>query len=717
MTNRDHSTFRLDRRAVSEVVGYTLLIGITTVTVVALLIAATTLQGALASSAETETIEQDMQDVDATFGRLAQGDNRSSVRVRTEMSNHLSVVREGEVTVLVNKNCTVGGELSSIRYDKDGETYAHELGGTIRVTDGGQAMVSSPDLSFSNGTVDLTITNITGRTASSMTFVKDVTNSRGVNDTDQDLFAGDCSQPDNVTVSITSDFADAWERYVEDEFPAGTVNRTGDTVNVTLERAHLPEELDPNLNTVVNLRNNSQYELNSTKPSITIDKPDDSNVYHARVMPIYNGIQVTRSFNKSLHRNLTRDGIDTVLITDKSGSMVAKGQSGRWWDPYKYDSHLEEKYDNATDGAQLFISSLNTSVGDRVGLVYYDDESFIHTVNGKYLTTDLSSADSEADTIWSSWGSTRMDKGLANMLAVYDMASEYPRDKYAILLTDGQNFEAGIDTSTIDKRTKKLADRADKNGVRIFTIGYGSDANNELLAEIANKTGGENYTASNKEELKDRFETIADQLTTNRKIVHDPTSLSFQAGTTYKPSIPVRSDYLANTSDGYVNINDPTTPVNFSLTFSVEDGQEINFTNYEYNCSDWRTTGEKLTRGSNEYEVTRCAELNESSEQRIDGEDIFVYTNENNTSDVIHDLGTNQWYQEDLADVLDPYTNSTGHFTFNNNTALIGVNYTNNRRMIYWFEIGKTQQELDLSYIVDVKIDIVEVEEKAETNS
>ncbi|MFT4891666.1 MAG: hypothetical protein ACI9YT_002600, partial [Halobacteriales archaeon] len=284
MTNPDHSVLGRDRRAVSEVVGYTLLVGIVTVTIIALLVGAMSVQSAIQDQSQTESLQQEMQDVDATFGRIAHGDNRSSVSVRTETSNHMSVVRDGEVSVWVNDNCSVTRNLSSIRHEKEGETLAYELGGTFRVTDAGVGIVSPPDLAFESGTVDLTITNITGETASSMTLVKDVESSMGPNETDEILFAGRCSQPKNVTVSITSDFADGWERYAEDEFPAGTVTRSGDTVNVTLNRSHLPQAVDPSKNTVVNFSDTSHYDLNDSVPSITINKSDDTNVYPVRMV-------------------------------------------------------------------------------------------------------------------------------------------------------------------------------------------------------------------------------------------------------------------------------------------------------------------------------------------------------------------------------------------------------------------------------------------------
>jgi Mg-chelatase subunit ChlD/FlaG/FlaF family flagellin (archaellin) len=709
MTNRDHSTFRLDRRAVSEVVGYTLLIGITTVTVVALLIAATTLQGSLQGSAETETIEQDMQDVDATFGRLAQGDNRSSVRVRTEMSNHLSIVREGEVIVTVNDNCSVQVPMSSIRYEKDGETFANELGGTIRVTDGGQAMVSTPDLNFENGTVDLTITNITGRTTSSMTFVKDVNSSMGVNETDKLLFKGTCDRPEKVTVSITSDFANAWERYAEEEFPTGTVTKSGKTVNITLPMKHLPEAANPAKNTVVNFSNTSHYSIDPAKPSLTIDKPDDNNTYRVRGVEIFQGVQITRITEDKVDTKVVREGIDVVAVLDESGSM----------DP--------DKIEDAKEGAKLLVGFLNGSIPDRIALVGYDDTAYRYSVNSQYFSSELGYVNSTIDSNFDHFGWTRINRGLNEMLALYDFKSTDTRPKYAVLLTDGTNEcytdsceYDGLSQGDLDDLTMARAKEAARNNISIYTIAYGGGADEDLLDDIAQETEGESYIAGTEEELKDVFEEIAKKISTRKKIVYDPSSMSLiSGGSVFKPFVP-ESEYVANYSD-YVNINDPSIRAQFSFTFAMDDGEPLNLTAYKYKCDKWEFTGtvdQNKSTGENFYR-TRCTDINQSApKEEIDGSSIVLYTNGDKEQDLKNHLGESEWYQKNLSKVLDPFINDTsGEFNLSKNTAIVAINYSDGQRMVMLLEIGQSAQSQDLSYIVDVKIDNVQVQEKDERNS
>ena len=79
--------------------------------------------------------------------------------------------------------------------------------------------------------------------------------------------------------------------------------------------------------------------------------------------------------------------------------------------------------------------------------------------------------------------------------------------KYMILLTDGK------DTSDVngydDKKTLYATNEAKNKGVKVFTIGLGTDLDTEVLQNIASQTGGKYYYASSSEVLEDVFELIA----------------------------------------------------------------------------------------------------------------------------------------------------------------------------------------------------------------
>lgn len=79
--------------------------------------------------------------------------------------------------------------------------------------------------------------------------------------------------------------------------------------------------------------------------------------------------------------------------------------------------------------------------------------------------------------------------------------------KYMILLTDGKDTREvdGYD----DKKTLSATNEAKQKGVKVFTIGLGTDLDTEVLQNIASQTGGKYYYANSSEVLEDVFELIA----------------------------------------------------------------------------------------------------------------------------------------------------------------------------------------------------------------
>ncbi|MFW6384534.1 MAG: hypothetical protein ACOCY7_00165, partial [Halodesulfurarchaeum sp.] len=235
-------------------------------------------------------------------------------------------------------------------------------------------------------------------------------------------------------------------------------------------------------------------------------------------------------------------------------------------------------------------------------------------------------------------------------------------------------------------------------------------------------TDGEYYFADDETELEDVFGDIAKSITSRKKVVHDPASMKLvTGGSTYRPKIPTSPDYVANYS-GFLNVNDPAAAANFSFTFGLENGEPLNLTSYKYECDEWELTGDvKVNNTSGEqYYVTRCAEINDSADSQttITGTDIHVYTSGDTTSDVKDDLGETQWFQANFSEALEPYVNdSTDEFELESNQAIVGVNYSNGQRMLLLLEIGRNQGENDLTHVVDVTIDDVEIEEKDEQSS
>ncbi len=207
------------------------------------------------------------------------------------------------------------------------------------------------------------------------------------------------------------------------------------------------------------------------------------------------------SFNES---EITTQGIDIVMSLDVSSSMLARD--------FK-PNRLEAAKKTALD----FV---NGRPNDRIGLVIFGGESFTqcpvtidHTVVKNQLKEMKNGLLEDG---------TAIGMGLAT--AVQRLKDSESKTKVIILMTDGVNNKGLVDPST-------AADIAIQFGIRVYTIGVGTQGqaytpvamdqngnliydyaevqiDENLLKEVAERTGGEYFRATNNEKLKDIFAEI-----------------------------------------------------------------------------------------------------------------------------------------------------------------------------------------------------------------
>ncbi|MFH2094413.1 MAG: VWA domain-containing protein [Bacteroidota bacterium] len=208
-------------------------------------------------------------------------------------------------------------------------------------------------------------------------------------------------------------------------------------------------------------------------------------------------------------QNVTTEGIDIVLSLDISGSMLALD--------FKPD-RLEAAKDVGTE----FISG---RPDDRIGLVVFSGESFTQCP----LTTDHSVLINLMKDLKSGMieDGTAIGMGLAT--AVNRLKESKAKSKVIILLTDGVNNRGSIAPVT-------AAEIARTFGIRVYTIGVGTkgtapypvqgvfgttyqnmevNIDEETLQDIADKTGGQYFRATDNQKLKDIYSEI-DQLEKSR---------------------------------------------------------------------------------------------------------------------------------------------------------------------------------------------------------
>lgn len=198
------------------------------------------------------------------------------------------------------------------------------------------------------------------------------------------------------------------------------------------------------------------------------------------------------------------EGIDIVLAVDISGSMLAR----------------DFRPDRLTAAKEVAAQFVANRQGDRIGLVVFAGEAFTQTP----LTTDQSSLQTLLGRLRSGVvdDGTAIGNGLAT--AINRLRESDSKSKVVILLTDGVNNSGQIAPLTV-------ADIAKSQNIKVYTIGVGRNGtapfpvfddygrevytvemkveiDEKMLREIASKTGGEYFRATDKKSLESIYQQI-----------------------------------------------------------------------------------------------------------------------------------------------------------------------------------------------------------------
>lgn len=207
---------------------------------------------------------------------------------------------------------------------------------------------------------------------------------------------------------------------------------------------------------------------------------------------------------------ISTDGIDIVLAMDVSTSMLAR----------------DFKPDRLTASKEVASQFVNNRKYDRIALVVFAGESYTQSP----LTTDQSSLQTLLGRLQCGVieDGTAIGNGLAT--AINRLLESDSKSKVVILMTDGVNNRGQITPLT-------AAEIAKEKGVKVYTIGVGSNGmapypvfdssgrmvytqnveveiDEKILREIAEKTGGEYFRATNKRSLEEIYDRI-DKLETS----------------------------------------------------------------------------------------------------------------------------------------------------------------------------------------------------------
>jgi len=201
-------------------------------------------------------------------------------------------------------------------------------------------------------------------------------------------------------------------------------------------------------------------------------------------------------------QNSTTEGIDIIIASDISGSMLAE----------------DFKPNRLEAGKQIAIDFIKGRPDDRIGLVIFSGESFTQcplTIDHSVLINLFADVRNGMIT-----DGTAIGMGLAT--AVNRLRTSQAKSKVIILLTDGSNNAGSIPPIT-------AAEIARQFGVRVYTVGLGTNGfapypvqtaigiqyqkmpvviDEGTLSKIAGLTGGKYFRATNNETLKNIYEQI-----------------------------------------------------------------------------------------------------------------------------------------------------------------------------------------------------------------
>ena len=207
-------------------------------------------------------------------------------------------------------------------------------------------------------------------------------------------------------------------------------------------------------------------------------------------------------------RRTAADGIDIMLTLDVSSSMELKD----------LDEGKKSRLQVAKEVIADFIQGRES---DRLGMVVFAGESFTQcplTLDYRMLQESLGGIEIAQE----SWDGTAIGMALIN--ACNRLRDSAAKSKVVILLTDGVNNKGEIDPMT-------AADVAAAIGIRVYTIGVGSDGSiqrpiqgifgtryqtiqveidEEILQQVAVRTSGKYYRATSEQKLEEIYREIGE---------------------------------------------------------------------------------------------------------------------------------------------------------------------------------------------------------------
>lgn len=144
----------MNRRGLTPIVGFVILVGIVAIGAMSLFVAGMALAEATKASAEQQQLERSLTQFAETADELATGEsNDRSFVIEGSQGDAISLDEDaGNVRIVLEHNGTreiMDENLGALVYERnDGTTAAYQGGGVWQADDGGASMVRAPDFQY-----------------------------------------------------------------------------------------------------------------------------------------------------------------------------------------------------------------------------------------------------------------------------------------------------------------------------------------------------------------------------------------------------------------------------------------------------------------------------------------------------------------------------------------------------------------------------------------
>lgn len=209
-----------------------------------------------------------------------------------------------------------------------------------------------------------------------------------------------------------------------------------------------------------------------------------ASLQHFSTYIVLDGKEFSEAWNENIGYftdDQKKNGIDYAFVIDTSGSMSSNDRNG-------LRLSLSQKMTNKM-GDQDRAMVVTFSTDAKLLQPLTTDKNLINTALGNKRSS----------------GSTAMLRGIHTANQEYRSSSDSSHSQIMVLISDGHNnISGGLNINTVIQEAKD-------NHTKIFTIGLGSNIDEDLLKEIASETGGKYFYASVADDLDEVYSDIGDE--------------------------------------------------------------------------------------------------------------------------------------------------------------------------------------------------------------